>query len=207
MNNSGMGSHGRASNSANDLGRLGSADDLPGKRMVPGQALGGIAANLCLTVVQAQAGKILREALVKPLLGRRIVEIQKQTRKIMRHRPPAVFSSEIEHDVVAVVSGQKKSRSGNGLALPKRSHADVLFVRLQGDHIERFRHLQFGLEKELGKNVPHLLQAQAGFAPFLFPRIGEHGEMSRTYPDPLGFGVARETAGKEAMAATEQCSE
>ena len=43
--------------------------------MVPGQAPGRVAANLCLVVAQAQAGEILGKAFVEPLLRRGIVEI------------------------------------------------------------------------------------------------------------------------------------
>ena len=73
------------------------------------------------------------------------------------------------------------------MALADRRHANVLLVRLQGDHIQRFRHLQFGFQKELGKDVPHLLQPQACFTASLFTRVGEKGKMGGAYSDPLGF--------------------
>ena len=75
--------------------------------MFPRQILHGVAADLCLIVAQAQAGKILREAFIKPVLCRRVVEIQKQLRKVVRDRAPAVFGGEIENDVVAIVSRQE----------------------------------------------------------------------------------------------------
>ena len=77
--------------------------------MAPGQALGRVAAHLCLIVSQAQAGEVLRKAFVEPFLRGGIVEIQKQVRKIMRDRPPAIFSRKIEDDVIAVVSVEKES--------------------------------------------------------------------------------------------------
>ena len=152
VNNSGRGSHGPFSNSANDLGGMESADDVAGKRMVPGQAPGRIAAHLRLVVAQAQAGEILRKAFVKPFLSRGIVETQKQARKIVGDGSPAVLGGKIEHDVVAVFARQKKSGSGDGLALAERRHANVFLVRLQRDHIQRFRHLHFGLQEELAKD-------------------------------------------------------
>src|ERR1700730_16083644 len=106
--------------------------------MVPGQALGRVAAYLYLIVAEAQAGEILGKAFVEPLLGGRLVEIQKQARQVMGDSPPTIFSSKVEDDIVAVVSRQKKSRSGNRLALPTRRHANVFLVRLQGDHIQWF---------------------------------------------------------------------
>ena len=51
--------------------------------MLPGQVLHGIAADLCLVVAQSQAGEILREAFIEPVLRRGIVEIQKQTCKFV----------------------------------------------------------------------------------------------------------------------------
>ena len=137
----------------------------------------------------------MREAFVKPILGRGIVEAQKQACEIVGDGSPAVLGGKIEHDVVAVSSGQKKSGGGDGLALAERRHANVFLVRLQRDHIQRFRHLHFGLHEELAKDFAHLFQAQAYFAAFLFARIGEDGKMSGAYADPLGLRIAGERSG------------
>ena len=79
--------------------------------MVPGQVQRRVAANLRLIVAQAKAGEILGKAFIKPILRGRIVETQKQTRKVVQDRSPAVFGRKIKHDVVAVVPGQKKTGS------------------------------------------------------------------------------------------------
>ncbi len=134
----------------------------------------------------------MREAFVKPILGRGIVEAQKQACKIVGDGSPAVLGGKIEHDVVAVSAGQKKSGSGDGPALAERRHANVFLIRLQRDHVQRLRHLHFGLQEELAKDFAHLFQAQAHFAAFFFARIGEDGKMSGAYADPLGLRIARE---------------
>ena len=163
--------------------------------MAPGRARYRIAANLGLGVTQLEAGEILGESLVKPILGRGIVEAQKQPCKIVGDGPPAVLCGKIEHDIVAVSAGQKKSWGGNGPALAERRHTNVFLIRLQSDHIQRFRHLHFGLQEELAKDFAHLFQAQAYFAAFFLAPVGEHGKMSGAYADPLGFRIARESVG------------
>ncbi len=75
-NSSGMGSHWPAQQFHKRLGRTRGRCQSPRQRMFPRQILHGVAADLCLIVAQAQAGEILREAFVKPVLRRRIVEIQ-----------------------------------------------------------------------------------------------------------------------------------
>ena len=104
---------------------------------------------------------------------------------------PAVLGGKVEHDVVAIPSGPKKSGGGDGPALAERRHANIFLVRLQRDYVQWFRHLHFGLQEKLAEDFAHLFQAQADFAAFFFTRVGEDGKMCGTYADPLGFGIAR----------------
>ncbi len=114
-----IGIHWRFNNSTNDLGELAAAEDLARQLVFPRQVLRGVAADLCLVVAQAQAGKILREAFVKPVLCRRIVEIKKQTGKLARDCAPAILGGQIENDVIAIVAGYEKAGRGYRLPLPK----------------------------------------------------------------------------------------
>ena len=164
--------------------------------MFPRKILGGVPADLGLVITQPQAGKILGKALVKPILSRGIVEVQKQTCEFVRHRPPGILSSQVENYVVAILSGQEEAGRGNRLALPERRDPKILFVRSEGDDVKRLRQAQLGLAEQLRKDVTHLLQAQSHFPALFVVGIGQHGKMSGTYSFPLRFIRFRGRGGK-----------
>ena len=147
----------------------------------------GITADLSLLVIQAERGKVLREAFVEPSLGGRVVVIKEQVSELVGDGAPGIFLRYVQHDELVILAGNEKSWLGDGTALLQWGHLQILLFIVKGEDREWDGHRELLAHQKLSKDGAHLLEAQRDLAALLVARVADHHEVLRTKLLPLGF--------------------
>src|SRR5438552_167802 len=165
---------------------------------LPGETQFRVATHLRLLVCKAKTRKIFSKAFIEPSRSWRIVVVQQQVRKLVRYSAPTVVGKQVQHDVIAIVTGKEKARSRNWLVVNKRRELNIFLVTLDCDDLQRFGHSDAGLHEKLREHGAHLLEAQDYFAASFLSGIGENRKMTGADANPRCFsGVGRDRAEKQ----------